>query len=137
MKLIRDYIATHIKKEFNDCQESSSAFESESLGRGKQKTSYRLEFASFTPVDYLSGRYVTDEVPVSLILLNSTKKTSTEEYDEIHAKAAAIRSEISNIKNIEGTKIARIEPGAIEHAQYEGNPETIETTINFTFEVKS
>lgn len=135
MKLIRDYIATHIKKEFKGCQESDAAFTTETFGLEKQKTSYHLEFGAFTPVDYSSGQYITDEVAVAVKIYTNTKKAKTSDFDEQQEKATRIRSEIANPANRKGTKIARVAPENIELLPTDGNPEIIETTINFIFEV--
>lgn len=135
MKLIREYIKNHIKKESKERTELDAAFELDQLPTNKLEKRYRLEFGELTSQDLGSGTYIKDEIDVALRFLTSTKKASVKDYDEEMENAITIRREIFKRANYEGTNIARVTPKTISVEPYENNKETILTTIDFTFEV--
>lgn len=135
MKLIRDYVKTQIKKELPGSSELDAAFDFHKILTGKQKDHYHLEFGDFAPIDGASGQYFTDEVALTLRLLKQTKKASVADFDDASSQAIGIRKEVAKHANFAATSIARVVPGPITIQEYERNPETIETVINFTFEV--
>lgn len=137
MKLIRDYVKSHMPSVFSGCKESDDAFTMNHVAASAQPTTYLLEFGAFDPVEYASGQYITDEVQVVLSIETPLKKVKPSDFDDAQKRARKIRSALANVKNIRDLPIQRVVPGAIEITPLESNNETIKTTINFTFEVSS
>ena len=134
MKVIRDYIGQIIKKEIKGSQESKNAFRISELA--KQETTYLVGIGALSPIENQSGLYLTDEIPVTLTFQTPTKNASPEDFDAVMEKARRILSQIINVKNRKAQpRFQRIVPGDIEQDELQGNPETIETVINLTFEV--